>query len=39
MTRFRSDLYWKKVFREAGLRILREQVQYGLPKGLFTVKM
>jgi len=35
----RSDLYWKKIFREAGLSILREQVQYGLPKGLFTVKM
>lgn len=35
----RSDLYWKKVFREAGLSLLREQVQYGLPRGLFTVKM
>ncbi len=39
MTRFRSDLHWKKVFREAGLSILREQVQIGLPRGLFTVKM
>ncbi|KAH9063299.1 AdoMet dependent proline di-methyltransferase-domain-containing protein [Lactarius vividus] len=35
----RSDLHWKKIFREAGLSILREQVQLGLPKGLFTVKM
>ena len=37
--RCRSDLHWKKVFREAGLSLLHEQVQYGLPKGLFTVKM
>ena len=38
-TRFRSDLHWKMVFREAGLSLLREQVQIGLPRGLFTVKM
>ncbi|KAI0273775.1 AdoMet dependent proline di-methyltransferase-domain-containing protein [Gloeopeniophorella convolvens] len=35
----RSDLHWKKVFREAGLSLIHERVQYGLPKGLFTVKM
>jgi len=35
----RSDLHWKKVFREAGLSLLREEVQYGLPRGLFRVKM
>ncbi|KAI0306437.1 DUF858-domain-containing protein [Multifurca ochricompacta] len=35
----RSDLHWKKVFRDTGLSLLHEQVQHGLPKGLFMVKM
>ncbi|KAF8910973.1 methyltransferase domain-containing protein [Gymnopilus junonius] len=34
-----SDLAWKKMFKEAGLRLVREQVQEGLPEGLFVVKM
>ncbi|KAI9507375.1 AdoMet dependent proline di-methyltransferase-domain-containing protein [Russula earlei] len=35
----RSDLYWKMIFRNAGLSLLHERVQYGLPKGLYMVKM
>jgi len=35
----RSDLHWKVVFRNAGLSLLHERVQEGLPKGLFMVKM
>lgn len=35
----RSDLAWKKAFELAGLRLIREQVQGGLPEGLYTVKM
>ncbi|KAF8503420.1 DUF858-domain-containing protein [Russula emetica] len=35
----RSDLYWKKIFRDAGLNLFHERVQDGLPKGLFMVKM
>jgi len=35
----RSDLYWKKIFRDAGLTLFHERVQDGLPKGLFAVKM
>lgn len=35
----RSDMAWKKVFKEADLRLVREQVQEGLPEGLFVVKM
>jgi protein N-terminal methyltransferase len=35
----RSDLEWKRVFREAGLRLIHEKVQHGLPKHLFVVKM
>lgn len=35
----RSDLHWKMVFRNAGLTLLHERVQNGLPKGLFMVKM
>ncbi|OSX65299.1 hypothetical protein POSPLADRAFT_1039033 [Postia placenta MAD-698-R-SB12] len=35
----RSDLAWKNVFSEAGLRVVHEQVQRGFPSGLYTVKM
>ncbi|KAI0054129.1 DUF858-domain-containing protein [Auriscalpium vulgare] len=35
----RSDLAWKRVFREAGLSLVHQQVQNGLPPGLFMVKM
>lgn len=35
----RSDLYWKMIFRNAGLSLLHERVQYGLPKELYMVKM
>jgi len=35
----RSDLYWKMIFCNAGLSLLHERVQYGLPKDLFMVKM
>jgi len=35
----RSDAAWKKLFKEAGLTLVKEQVQRGLPKGLYEVKM
>ncbi|KAJ4463817.1 DUF858-domain-containing protein [Lentinula lateritia] len=35
----RSDMAWKAAFREAGLRLVKEQVQEGLPDGLYVVKM
>ncbi|KAJ7097863.1 alpha-N-methyltransferase NTM1 [Mycena belliarum] len=35
----RSDLAWKDVFAQAGLEIIHEQVQEGLPAGLYVVKM
>ncbi|KDR81657.1 hypothetical protein GALMADRAFT_59400 [Galerina marginata CBS 339.88] len=35
----RSDMAWKSAFKQAGLRLIREQVQEGLPEGLFVVKM
>jgi protein N-terminal methyltransferase len=34
-----SDLAWKALFEEAGLKVIREKVQEGLPVGLFEVKM
>ncbi|KAF8311580.1 DUF858-domain-containing protein [Clavulina sp. PMI_390] len=34
----RGDLAWKAAFQEAGLTLLREEEQLGLPKGLFAVK-
>jgi protein N-terminal methyltransferase len=30
---------WKTLFNEAGLMLVREQVQDGLPEGLYVVKM
>ncbi|KZP19448.1 DUF858-domain-containing protein, partial [Athelia psychrophila] len=35
----RSDLAWKKVFQDAGLKLIKEQTQEGLPEGLYEVKM
>jgi len=35
----RSDLAWKKIFGDAGLTLVKEQVQHGLPAGLYEVKM
>ncbi|KAF9464750.1 alpha-N-methyltransferase NTM1 [Collybia nuda] len=35
----RSDKAWKTLFDQAGLRLVREQVQHGLPEGLYVVKM
>jgi len=35
----RSDKAWKVIFKQAGLRLIREKVQDGLPQGLFVVKM
>jgi hypothetical protein len=35
----RSDKAWKAIFEKAGLTLVREQVQEGLPEGLYEVKM
>ncbi|ESK94550.1 methyltransferase domain-containing protein [Moniliophthora roreri MCA 2997] len=35
----RSDIAWKDAFKKAGLRLVKEQVQEGLPDGLYKVKM
>ncbi|KIM87145.1 hypothetical protein PILCRDRAFT_4356 [Piloderma croceum F 1598] len=35
----RSDLAWKKIFKDAGLILMKEQTQHGLPEGLYEVKM
>jgi len=35
----RSDKAWKVIFKQAGLKLVREQVQEGLPEGLYVVKM
>ncbi|KAJ7111575.1 DUF858-domain-containing protein [Mycena crocata] len=35
----RSDKAWKNVFEQAGLNLVDEQVQDGLPHGLYVVKM
>ncbi|KAF9483759.1 methyltransferase domain-containing protein [Pholiota conissans] len=35
----RSDLAWKAVFTAAGLKLVQEKIQEGLPEGLFVVKM
>ncbi|CAE6448964.1 unnamed protein product [Rhizoctonia solani] len=34
----RSDAAWKRAFKEAGLSIIKEEVQEGLPEGLLEVK-
>ncbi|KAG1832002.1 alpha-N-methyltransferase NTM1 [Suillus variegatus] len=35
----RSDLAFRNIFRDAGLKIIEEKIQHGLPKGLYPVKM
>lgn len=35
---YSSSARWVDIFKEAGLRIVREEVQEGLPEELFTVK-
>lgn len=35
----RSDKTWKQLFKLAGLRLVKERVQEGLPTGLYVVKM
>ncbi|EDR14319.1 uncharacterized protein LACBIDRAFT_182129 [Laccaria bicolor S238N-H82] len=35
----RSDLAWKDIFKQAGLKLVKEKVQEGLPEGLYVVKM
>ncbi|KAE9409686.1 DUF858-domain-containing protein [Gymnopus androsaceus JB14] len=35
----RSDMAWKTAFQKAGLNLVKEQVQDGLPDGLYVVKM
>ncbi|OAX41938.1 hypothetical protein K503DRAFT_767186 [Rhizopogon vinicolor AM-OR11-026] len=35
----RSDLAFKKIFQDAGLEIVCEKIQHGLPNGLYPVKM
>lgn len=35
----RSDQAWKTAFREAGLTLIKQQTQLGLPNGLYTVNM
>lgn len=34
----RSNKMWEEIFEQAGLKIVKEQVQEGLPAGLFLVK-
>ncbi|TFK76376.1 hypothetical protein BDN72DRAFT_756091 [Pluteus cervinus] len=34
-----SDLAWKELFKEAGLTLVDQQTQEGLPEGLYEVKM
>ncbi|KAF8550447.1 hypothetical protein OG21DRAFT_1487767 [Imleria badia] len=35
----RSDLAFKKIFEDAGLHLVRQKIQRGLPAGLYPVKM
>ena len=39
MNLFRSDTAWKGAFRDAGLTLIKEEVQKGFPLGLYEVKM
>jgi protein N-terminal methyltransferase len=34
----RSNAKWHQVFAEAGLEVVKEEIQEGLPQELFTVK-
>jgi protein N-terminal methyltransferase len=38
LTGCRSSGRWIEIFKEAGLKIVKEEVQEGLPEELFTVK-
>jgi protein N-terminal methyltransferase len=35
---FRSNGKWLEVFKDAGLRVIKEEVQVGMPDELFVVK-
>lgn len=35
----RSNALWLQIFQQAGLKVVKQQVQEGLPAGLFAVKM
>ncbi|KAG8935673.1 hypothetical protein FRC02_006949 [Tulasnella sp. 418] len=35
----RSNKAWYEIFKAAGLTVIREEVQHGLPSGLYEVKM
>ena len=35
----RSDHAWKKAFADAGLELIKEQLQLGFPEGLYPVKL
>lgn len=37
-SRHRSNKMWEEIFQQAGLKIVKEEVQLGLPQGLFMVK-
>jgi protein N-terminal methyltransferase len=39
LVKSRSDLAWKKLFANAGLKLVSERVQLGLPSFLYDVKM
>jgi protein N-terminal methyltransferase len=34
----RSELKWLEIFKAVGVRVVKEEVQLGLPAGLFVVK-
>jgi protein N-terminal methyltransferase len=35
----RSDLAFKKIFQDAGLRLVKQQIQAGFPDEIYDVKM
>jgi len=39
LTLTRSNNAWKKMFEDAGLRLVKEQPQHGLSEGLYEVKI
>lgn len=34
----RSDAAWRLLFKRAGLTVIKDEVQHGLPEGLLEVK-
>jgi protein N-terminal methyltransferase len=38
LTRDRSSNKWLEIFRDAGLEVIKEEVQIGMPSELFVVK-